>query len=134
MPWYKAFNKDLMCREMQYEIGKEYKMDESPILGERGFHFCKEVGDCYKFYPLTEETRICEIEPLGEIMSDEQNIKFCTNYIKILKEINPKDFYKSYHREYCNLGDYDIGDKNIFKLIMDESGNWIGFVKKKVRQ
>lgn len=26
---YKAFNKDMTCRFMQYEIGKEYKMEEN---------------------------------------------------------------------------------------------------------
>ena len=61
MKGYKAFNKDLECRGMQYEIGKEYSLDDEPIICERGFHFCKSIADCYSFYEMSEDTRICEI-------------------------------------------------------------------------
>lgn len=141
MTWYKAFDKDLKCRGMQYEIGEEYKIDEEPILCKKGFHFCKTIRDCYMFYPLKEETRICEVEPLGKVVSDKtNNVKFCTNHIKILKEIDPKSFYVSdntstglfnsnkyncgnfnsgcsnvgnYNAGECNTGSYNSGDNNV---------------------
>lgn len=130
MTWYKAFDKDLKCRGMQYEIGKEYKIDEEPILCKNGFHFCKTIRDCYMFYPLKEETRICEVEPLGKVVSDGLNdVKFCTNHIKILKEIDPKSFYTSdntstgffnsnkyncgsFNSGYWNVGNYNSGNYN----------------------
>lgn len=83
---YKAFNEDLTCRGFQYEIGKTYSMEESPILCERGFHFCKSISECYTFYPMNDSTRICKIEALGEVLTNDK-MKYCTNSIKIIEEI-----------------------------------------------
>ena len=55
---YKGFNKDLNCRDFQYEVGKEYTFDGNPIPCQQGFHYCKTIADCYKFYDKTENTRI----------------------------------------------------------------------------
>ena len=87
MKGYKAFEKDLTCRGFQYEVGKEYEMDESPEPCERGFHFCETIANCYQFYPMAEDIRICEIEALGEIKTDD-DVKFCTNKIRIVAEVS----------------------------------------------
>lgn len=55
MKGYKAFNKNLTCKGFQYEIGKEYDLGKEPIVCERGFHFCKNLADCYQFYGMNEE-------------------------------------------------------------------------------
>ena len=51
MKGYKAFDTNLRCRDMQYEIGQTYEMDGKRKPCERGFHFCKSLADCYRFYP-----------------------------------------------------------------------------------
>lgn len=56
MRGYKAFNKDLTCRGMQYEIGKEYKFDSEPVPCRQGYHFCETISDCYEFYPMEDDT------------------------------------------------------------------------------
>ena len=83
---YKAFNEDLTCKGFQYEIGKTYSIKESPIPCNRGFHFCKSIAETYEFYPMSENTRICKIEALGEIQTDDEK-KYCTNVIKIIEEV-----------------------------------------------
>ena len=55
MKGYKAFNNDLTCRGMQYEIGKEYVFDGEPIPCRQGFHFCETIADCYEFYPMSDD-------------------------------------------------------------------------------
>lgn len=40
MKAYKAFDKNLTCRDFQYEIGKTYEMEDEPIICEKGFHAC----------------------------------------------------------------------------------------------
>ena len=125
--YYKAFDKDLRCLGMQYEIGKEYAFGGKPILCLQGFHFCKSIADCYIFYDKSEDTRICEVLPLGDI--DTNGTKYCTNKIKILAEIEDPRLKTNVFVSstgYCNTGnrnnghynsgDYNIGDSN--------TGNW----------
>ena len=112
---YKAFNKDLTCRGFQYEIGKTYSIEGLPILCEKGFHFCNNIADTYRYYPMLDNTRICKIEAIGEIVTKD-NLKYCTNKIKILEEItndcerkgntNPKN------TGYCNSGLFNSGNYN----------------------
>ena len=119
MKGYKAFNNDLTCRGMQYEIGKEYVFDGEPIPCRQGFHFCETIADCYEFYPMSDDTRICEVEATGEIAED--GVKRVTNVIKILAEITCDNLRKgntgtsnSGYRNsgYSNSGDRNSGDSN----------------------
>ena len=115
MKGYKAFNKDLKCRDMQYEIGKEYSLDGEPIICKRGFHFCKSIADCYSFYEMSEDTRICEITASGTIVTDNDAIKYCTNKIKIVREVkNPreKSNLSKTSSGYRNSGDWNSGNCN----------------------
>ena len=116
---YKAFNKDLTCRGFQYEIGQTYSMDESPVPCERGFHFCKSIAETYDYYEMSDNTRICKIEALGEVQTDDDK-KYCTNVIKILEEITEdwerKGNSNSSNSGYSNSGNRNSGDWN--------SGNW----------
>jgi len=82
---YKAFNNDLTCRDFQYEIGKTYEMDGMPECCCEGFHFCKDLIDCFKYYKFG--SRVCEVESLGNIDTEDDK-KFCTNKIKIIKELS----------------------------------------------
>ena len=123
MKGYKAFDKNLKCRGMQYEIGKVYEMDETPIPCDRGFHFCKTIADCYGFYPMCEDTRICEVEATGDVATDD-DVKYCTNRIMILAEVE-KPREKSNVSEsssgYCNSGNCNSGNRNSGYC---NSGNW----------
>ena len=118
MKRYKAFNNDLTCRGMQYEIGKEYVFDGKPIPCKQGFHFCETIADCYEFYPMSDDTRICEVEAVGDIA--EEGVKRVTNKIRILAEITCENLRKGNtgksNSGYRNSGDWNSGDWN--------SGDW----------
>ena len=93
MRGYKAFNKDLSCRNFQYEVGKTYEMVDHPLLCMKGFHFCQNVNDVFNYY--LKFSRICEVEALGETITE--NNKSVTNKIKILREIVGKELSKIYY-------------------------------------
>ena len=116
---YKAFNGDLMCRNMQYEIGKEYEFDGEPIPCNQGFHFCTTIADTYKFYPMSDDTRICEVEAFGVITTDD-DVKFCTNKIRIIAEVTEEYLRKANTTKsssgFCNSGNCNSGNRN--------SGDW----------
>ena len=112
---YKAFNFDLTCRGFQYEIGKEFTFDGEPIPCRQGFHFCKSIGDCYRYYDPTYDVRICKIKATGDVVTDD-GIKFVTNKIEIIEEIT-EGFLKrgnvvSTSLGFCNTGHYNRGDYN----------------------
>ena len=115
MKGYKAFNHDLTCKDFQYEIGKTYEIEGDIIPCSRGFHFCKSIGDCYKYYNTHKDVRICEVEALGYIVSDD-NIKYVTNKIKIIAEVTEEWMCKGNvtvtSTGYCNAGDYNSGKHN----------------------
>lgn len=115
MKGYKAFNRDLTCRGFQYEIGKKYKCESPIAICTRGFHFCKSIADCYRYYDMDENTRICEVVASGTILKDRKGIKYVTDHIKIVKEIkNPgeKTNLNPSSSGYCNVGDYNSGSLN----------------------
>jgi len=82
---YKAFNNDLTCRDFQYEVGKTYEIDSKPICCDNGFHFCRDLKECFKYYDFG--SRVCEVESLGDIDTKDDK-KFCTNKIKIIRELS----------------------------------------------
>ncbi len=60
MKCYKGFNKDLKCRDFQYEIGKEYEEERAEIC-ESGFHACENPLDVFEYY-APAASRYCEVE------------------------------------------------------------------------
>ena len=121
---YKAFSKDLTCRGFQYEIGQTYSMDESPVLCKRGFHFCKSIAETYKYYDMSDRTRICKIEALGVVVTNDDE-KYCTNKIKIVEEITEdwkrKGNSNSNNSGYGNSGEWNSGNCNSGNR---NSGDW----------
>lgn len=112
---FKAFDKNLKCRCFQYEIGHTYEFDGKPIVCKQGFHFCKSIAETYKYYPMSENVRICRVEAIGEISTDDE-LKYCTNRIKICEEVTEdwkrKGNTNSSSSGYCNTGDCNTGDCN----------------------
>lgn len=117
MKGYKAFNKDLTCKNYQYEMGKTYEMKDKPIICEKGFHFCENIVDIFNYYILNEkETRVCEVEALGDIVVSKNDSKRATNKIKIVREISWKELKEKYKDKeaggWFNTGYYNTGYYN----------------------
>ena len=86
---YKGFDKDLKCRNFQYEIGKEYEQDGKIIACGNGFHFCENPFDVFGYYPPSN-SRYCEVQGSGEIDKDNCDSKVATSKINIGIEIGLK--------------------------------------------
>ena len=60
MKCFKGFDKDLKCRDFQYEIGKEYTEEKADICNY-GFHVCEFPMDVFGYYHPSD-SRYCEVD------------------------------------------------------------------------
>ena len=90
MKSYKGFDKNLKCRDFQYEIGKEYEMDGEIKVCSRGFHACESPLDVFDYYPMIG-SRFCEVEQDGNISKEDIGTKICSSKIKIKAELKLAD-------------------------------------------
>ena len=114
---YKVFNSDWTCRGFQYEVGRSYEMDDAPVVCDRGFHFCLKASDCFNFYDFDSNNRVAEIEAYGEIDMLADESKYCTNKIRIVREIPWDEVLRIVNEGkdctgLCNTGDRNTGDWN----------------------
>ena len=64
MRGYKVFNPDWTCRGFQFEVGKTFTEDVTPVCCDRGFHFCTKAADCFKYYDFDPDNKVAEVEAL----------------------------------------------------------------------
>ena len=98
MKGFKGFNSDLNCLGFQYEVGKTYHQGGELQVCSNGFHFCKNLSDCFEFYDKFD-SRFCEVEALSDC--EQRMNKFATLNIKIVRELS---------REEVNKVIYGYGD------------------------
>ena len=87
---YKGFDKNLKCRDFQYEIGKEYEMDGEIRVCNRGFHACESPFEVFDHYSMIG-SRFCEVEQDGNISKEDRGTKICSSKIKIKAELKLAD-------------------------------------------
>ena len=116
MKAYKGFDKDLKCRDFQYEIGKEYEEKEAKAC-EKGFHACTNPLNVLQYYPPCYENRYCEVEQDGEFSKNDDDSKVASTKIKISNEISLEELIqaamdKSSESEIysVNTGDHTIAE------------------------
>ena len=136
MEGYKVFEPDWTCRGFQYEVGKTFEEDVTPSCCNRGFHFCKELKDCFNYYPFNPDNKVAKVIALGEIDEESDDSKCCTNKIQIVEEISWEDVLRMvnlgkgnaglYNSGNWNSGDYNSGNRNSGNRNSGDcnSGNW----------
>ena len=87
---YKSFDKNMQCRDFQYEVGKEYEMDGEIKCCNRGFHACKSPMQLWDHYDMLN-SRYAEVEQSGKIDEEENSTKVCSSHIKIKAELKLAD-------------------------------------------
>ena len=105
MKMYKGFDKDLKCRNFQYEIGKTYE-EPTAELCESGFHACERPLDVFDYYAPCDMSRYCEVD-LKDV-SDQQSsdTKRCGKKIAISAEIGIAGLVKAqieYVKEHTTM-------------------------------
>jgi hypothetical protein len=130
---YKVFNRDWTCLNYNFKnskgiaVGTTHSIRKKPILCSTGFHYCKDLSDCFSYYEFKSTNKVAMVEILGDIDKTDDGDKECTNKIKILKELSWEEVLKMCNKGtendgllnngYNNLGDrnygcYNVGNKN----------------------
>ena len=92
---YKGFDKDLKCRDFQYEIGKDYEQEGEVKCCARGFHFCENPFDVFRYYSPSD-SRYCEVEGDGNAdKANDDDSKVATSHIHISAEIGLNGLIKA---------------------------------------
>ena len=138
--YIKGFDKDLRCRGMQFEVGKEYSTGvadaDISLCTNTVFHFCDSLQKVHTHYSVIPEkdNRFCEIEVLGAFVSDDT--KCGSNRIRIVREILGDELNIMrgltdgntgvFNSGNWNSGIFNSGDCNsgIFNSGDWNSGNW----------
>lgn len=112
---YKVFNPDWTCRGFQYEVGKTYTHEGDPKLCGVGFHFCRKVADCFRYYQFDPQNKVAEISATGRVQSDGD--KSVTDEITIIREVAWAEMLElanagSGNSGIRNSGDYNSGNHN----------------------
>lgn len=114
--YIKGFDKDLRCRGMQFEVGKEYSTGvadaDISLCTNTVFHFCDSLKKVHTHYSAIpeEDNRFCEIEVLGALISDDT--KCGSNRIRIVREILGDELNIMRGLTNGNAGIFNSGDWN----------------------
>jgi hypothetical protein len=117
--YIKGFDENLCCRGMQFDVGKTYETGypkkELKCCSATVIHFCDNLKSVHEFYDVRENNRYCEVEPLGDVVKEDD--KYGTNKIKILREITGEELARLKGIErgntgIFNTGYYNTGDRN----------------------
>lgn len=96
MKAYKAFDENLRCRSIKYEVGKSYH-ENVAVLCKKGFHACENPLDVFNHYDLVG-SRFAEVElQATEERSNEDTNRVGTD-IYIKRELSIKSFIRESHR------------------------------------
>ena len=120
MKGYKVFREDWTCRDKQYTCPGEFEEDVKPSVCAYGMHFCTKASDCFQYYEFNPDFHVCEVEAYGDV--DEGDNKYCTNKLRIIREITwnevlqivntGKNCTGNWNTGDCNTGDWNTGDWN----------------------
>ena len=121
----KGFDKNLCCREVQFEVGKIYdtgaKDDEIRLCSNTVYHYCDNITQVHEHYSCNpdQQNRFCEIEVLGAEVTDGE--KCGSNKIKIAREIVGDELKALIGQINGNTGLFNSGCRNSGDR---NSGDW----------
>ena len=105
---YKITLTDYSCRGFKYELNHTYTIEEDPVPCKNGFHFCKELADCFNYYrPEKISFEIWNLDVLKFLKVKSNGItyklgdKYCTNNITIIEECTTEEILRAF-KKYIN--------------------------------
>ena len=90
---YKGFNKDMTCKDKQYEDGKEYSEERAKAC-DCGMHACEYPLDCFKYYDPAHSVYHA-VEQGGELSKNGDDSKVASTYMRIGARLDVRGLVKA---------------------------------------
>lgn len=99
---YKATDKNMKCRDYQFELGKQHDMpaDEPIAMCSSGFHFCDKLNKTYKYYNIQDGNRYFEVKALvrrwkkdGYYVTEQRDDKMVAKSIILTRELTIDEIF-----------------------------------------
>ena len=122
---YKGFDKNLKCRDYQYEIGKTFEHDGAVKVCESGFHACEYPLDVFGYYPPSS-SRFAIVKMHGETSKDSDDTKIASAKITIETEIKLPEMINravDWIKNKINWSD-DKTSNTGYQSAATNTGNW----------
>lgn len=95
---YKGTDKDMKCRDYQYELGKVFDMPKNEEIKEcqSGFHLCIDLEDVFRFYDVKNGNRFFYVRALVRARDlGEYTNKLVAKSIEFLHELPPETIVRA---------------------------------------
>ncbi|KVL03885.1 hypothetical protein, partial [Burkholderia ubonensis] len=83
---WKGFDKNLQCRNFQYELGKTYEHEGRVAACSSGFHACENPLDTWTYYSV-HQSRFCKVTLSGTLSRDGDDSKIAAAKITLDVEV-----------------------------------------------
>lgn len=108
---YKGTDKDMKCRDYQYEMNKQHDMPEGAEIDicRSGFHFCDKIKDVFRYYDVSKGNRFFEVKALvrrwnkdGNYTIEHSNDKMVAKSIQFVRELSTEEIFEHLNNELAN--------------------------------
>ena len=106
---YKGTDKDMKCRDYQFEIGKQFDMPEGENieLCRSGFHMCQNLKNVFNYYDIGNGNRFFEVKALvrrynknGCYTYEHRGDKMTSKSITFVRELTADEIFKVVVEKY----------------------------------
>ena len=101
---YKGTDKDMKCRDYQFELDKQFDMPEGEEirLCSSGFHMCQELKNVFQYYDIGGGHRFFEVKALvrrynknGTYTYEHRDDKMTSKSITFVRELTPEEIFNA---------------------------------------
>ena len=130
---YKGFDKNMRCRDMQYEVGKTYEHDGDVEICRSGFHACEYPLDIFSYYdPASSKFAVVEMKE--HVTKYDGDSKIAAASIHIIAEITiPEIVSKAIDwitnridpdRKQSSTGNRSAANNTGYRSAASSTGDW----------
>lgn len=125
---YKGTNRNMCCRDYQFELGKQFDMPEGSEIDlcHSGFHLCKKLCNVYNYYNIVDGNRFFKVKALVRKRDADNPMrsgasiwrnglngedKLASKSIVFLEEISTEEIFDAYGRDEMKA--WSLEDKTL---------------------